>query len=179
MDDFLKIAITTPHFFPGEAERIISILQNREVDLVHIRKPESTAYDIKELLDEIPEELHPRLKLHDHFSLLDKYELGGIHLNSRNSQLYPGAKSVSGSIHNLDEIENTDMLDYFFISPVFDSISKQGYKAAFNLDLLSSRIRGRKAIALGGVTPEKFPMLKSLGFYGAALLGHFFPTASR
>ena len=44
-----------------------------------------------------------------------------------------------------------------------------------DLEKISSFIRGKKVIALGGVTPDKFPFLKSKGFLGAALLGYFFP----
>ena len=173
--NFLIIAVTPPYFFKGESERINSILSEDQACLIHIRKPGASEKDIEKLIQEISPQYHNRLKLHDHFELLEKYNLGGIHLNSRNPERNLKAKSVSISIHSLDEIEGKENFDYFFISPVFDSISKEGYKAAFDLDVLSKKIRGKKAIALGGVSPEKFSQLKSLGFIGAALLGHFFP----
>ena len=130
---------------------------------------------IEKLIEGIKPQFHSRLKLHDHFELIEKYELGGIHLNSRNPLPYPGAKSLSISIHDLNEIEKVQDFDYFFISPVFNSISKQGYNSAFDLNELSKKISGKNAIALGGVTPDKFPLLKTMSFKGAALLGHFFP----
>lgn len=176
MSPFLVIAITPPYFFSEEAEKINSILSEDRARFVHIRKPGADKDEIKSLLSNINPDFHKRLKLHDHFSLIDNYDLGGIHLNSRNPIPYPGAKSISISFHSLEEIDNKDNYDYFFLSPIFDSISKSGYKATFDLDKLPQIIKGRKAIALGGVTPEKFSLLKSLGFQGAALLGHFFPN---
>lgn len=175
MDKFLVIAITPSEKYHGEAERINQILSNGEAHFVHIRKPNYSAKEIEDIIMKIKPEFHNRLKLHDHFELIDKFSLGGIHLNSRNSLVYPKAKSVSISLHRLEEIQDKDKYDYFFISPVFDSISKKGYKSAFDMMELSKNIQGRNAIALGGVTPQKFPYLKSIGFKGAALLGYFFP----
>ena len=177
MDNFLVIAITSPDFFEGESERINSILSNRDAIYVHIRKPNASCGEIETLLKGIKSEFHHRLKLHDHFELLNNYDLGGIHLNSRNSVVHPNAKSISKSLHSLDEIENSDKYDYVFLSPIFDSISKSGYKAAFDLDSLFPVLNGRKVMALGGVTPDKFSYLKSIGFKGAALLGYFFPVS--
>lgn len=173
--DFLVIAITQPDFYQSEAERINQILANKEADFIHIRKPYKNAESIEKLINEINWEFHNKLKLHDHFELLDKYDLGGIHLNSRNSESHTKAKSVSISLHSLEEIDKADNYEYFFISPVFDSISKEGYKSGFILPELSLRIKGKKAIALGGVTPKKFAILQNMGFIGAALLGYFFP----
>lgn len=70
-------------------------------------------------------------------------------------------------------------LDYVFLSPIFPSISKAGYggtgaAAAFpDADRLASALAGSRypVLALGGVTPERFPELAELGFAGAALLG--------
>ena len=176
MSDFKVIAITPPFPYPDEAERIVHILSGDFADFVHIRKPNYSADEVESLIKNIKPEFHYRLKLHDHFELLNKYDLGGVHLNSRNKSPHPKSKSVSISLHSLEEIEDTEFYDYFFISPVFDSISKEGYKARFNHVELSNAVKGKKAIALGGVTPEKFDYLKSLGFKGAALLGHFFPS---
>ncbi|MCH5234273.1 MAG: thiamine phosphate synthase [Muribaculaceae bacterium] len=176
MNDFIVIAITPPVPYPDEAGRIENILSSDLAHFVHIRKPNYSEDDVESLIKEIKPEFHHRLKLHDHFELLDKYDLGGVHLNSRNRSTHPKSKSVSISLHSLEEIEDAESYDYFFISPVFDSISKEGYMARFDHAKLSKAVKGKKAIALGGVTPEKFDYLKSLGFKGAALLGHFFPS---
>lgn len=174
MDNFIKIAITPPYFFPNESKLINNLLSQGEADLLHIRKPAASYHQIETLINNIDGNYHDRIKLHDHFELISKYKLGGIHLNSRNPIPPAYAKTVSKSIHSLEEINAIKDFDYFFISPVFDSISKQGYKAKFDLQVLSESIIGKNAIALGGVTPDKFSLLKELGFIGAAMIGHYF-----
>lgn len=176
MDNFKVIAITSPIFYEDEADKINRLLSTGQADLVHIRKPFSSLKETIDLISKIKDDFHPRLKIHDHFEILDKFDLGGIHLNSRNPNPYGHPKAISKSIHNLEDIKTCENLDYFFLSPVFDSISKDNYKASFDLNELSLKIKGKKAIALGGVTPEKFPILKQLGFFGGALLGYFFPN---
>lgn len=184
--DFVIIAITPPVFLKNEAETINKILSDNEAHYLHIRKPGSSESEIVSLLKQIHPSHFSRLKLHDHFQLVSKYNLGGIHLNSRNPEISPEILSkdidnkrfsVSKSVHSVEELDNNSRFDYQFISPVFDSISKKGYNAGFNLTELSDKIKGKNVIALGGVTPDKFPLLKSLGFRGAALLGHFFPDS--
>ena len=59
------------------------------------------------------------------------------------------------------------------LSPVFDSISKQGYRSAFDPDSLRPWLEGKRVVALGGVTPERIPLLRDAGFSGAAMLGYF------
>lgn len=65
--------------------------------------------------------------------------------------------------------------DYCFLSPIFDSISKSGYRAAFDCSTLAAALAttlaARKVIALGGVTAGHLPELAGLGFKGAAFLG--------
>lgn len=173
--NLLIIAITSPSFDTREAIKICELLEKGEADFVHIRKPGSSIEEVESLIRSIPSKYHRKLKLHDHFDLIKRYNLGGVHLNSRNPVAPQNARSVSKSLHSIDEINDAGKYDYFFLSPVFDSISKEGYKAAFDLEELEPVIRGKKAVALGGVTPEKFEQLSKLGFYGAAMLGYYFP----
>ena len=89
--------------------------------------------------------------------------------------------SWQGSAHSFEELEkiNTDIC---FLSPVFDSISKFGYKAKYNNQELKEGIlvwrdfqkkenRSQKLFALGGVAAENIAELEGLGFDGAAVLG--------
>ena len=98
------IVITLPYFIEREAERIVQRLAH--VDLIHLRKPESTSDEMERLIREIPAEYHSRLVLHDHHHLAVKYGLYGIHLNSRNPLPPQGWKgSISRSCHSLEEIK--------------------------------------------------------------------------
>ena len=62
-----------------------------------------------------------------------------------------------------------------FLSPIYDSISKEGYGAAFSrIDLKQAADEGiidSKVLALGGVSLEHIPEVRSMGFGGAAVLG--------
>jgi thiamine-phosphate pyrophosphorylase len=64
------------------------------------------------------------------------------------------------------------------LSPIFDSISKVGYKSAFtNDELLKASKDGiidERVIALGGITPDKIPYLRELNFGGVAMLGSIY-----
>ena len=167
---FLKIAITAEQFLDNEPAKIRHLLDSG-IDFVHIRKPRASKEELRCLISCIPSSYHPRLKLNDHFELIDEFELGGVHLNSRNPAAPAEAKSISRSFHNLDELEDCARYDYVTLSPIFDSISKIGYRSAFNLDKLKDKIENKNVIALGGVTPDTFPILRDKGFVGGAMLG--------
>ena len=65
-------------------------------------------------------------------------------------------------------------LDYCFLSPIYDSISKAGYASAFSdQEHLRSCLATSRypVLALGGVQPQHLPELADLVFSGAALLG--------
>ena len=170
------IAITSPGLVPGEAFEICRLLDDG-FDLVHLRKPGAPYGACSRLLDSIPTSYHSRIVTHEHFSLCSRYGLHGIHLNRRNPSVPGGfCGSVSCSCHSLDEArERKADMDYVFLSPVFDSISKNGYRSAFSYarlrDAADRGVIDEKVVALGGVTFDKIPLLSSLHFGGAAMLG--------
>ena len=172
----LWITITRPDFFPGESVFISRLLASG-VDIVHLRKPGATAADCARLLDELPADDRRRIVVHDFFELVGPYDLRGIHLNARRNTVPDGYKGhVSRSCHSLEEVKlYKAACDYVFLSPIFNSISKQGYASAFTDETLkqasSEGIIDRKVVALGGVTPDKISYLRRLGFGGAAMLG--------
>lgn len=165
-----KIAITYPDFFDGEADKIVSLLINGDFWRVHIRKPGSTPDAMAALIAAIPEALRNRLSVHDHFHLATQMHIGGVHLNSRNCKVPDGWRGLtSRSIHSIAEIASVSE-DYAFLSPIYPSISKPGYRAEFNRDELRIAVNP-KIFALGGVTPDRIAELESIGFGGAAMLG--------
>lgn len=172
-DKFLTIAITSAEEYPNEAVRISEILQNGEADIVHIRKPGWSERKTAELLANIPAEFYSKIKIHDHFALLDRFPLMGVHLNSRNDTAPVNASSVSRSFHSIEQLPLSAHYDYVTLSPIYDSISKCGYRSAFSLKDLKPLLKGKNVIALGGVTPDRFPELMETGFAGAAMLGYF------
>lgn len=172
----MTIVITLPYYFDGEAEQIVRLLHS-SVDLVHIRKPDCAKEDTERLFEAIPSEYYQRLVLHDHYELATKYRLHGIHLNGRHPLPPSGWKGcVSRSCHSLEEVDEwKGKCDYVSLSPIFDSISKKDYHAAFTgEEIEQARAAGiidEKVMALGGVTFSKIDDVLRMGFGGGMILG--------
>lgn len=170
------IVITTPTYFIEE-DKILTALFDEGLDILHLRKPDTAPVYAERLLTLIPEKYHRRIVVHDHFYLKDEYKLKGIHLSHRNPLVpdnYTG--HVSASCHTLDEVmADKKVCDYVFLSPIFNSISKDGYKSAFTpekiRDAAEKGIIDKKVMALGGVDEKNILRIKDFGFGGAAVLG--------
>lgn len=170
--------VTLPALFDGEAE-VLSRLFAAGLPLLHLRKPGSAAEDVARLLSAIPAEYHPRITLHDCHHLASTSGVGGLHVNSRNPSVPPWfAGRRSRSCHSLPEVAGCKgAFDYVFLSPIYDSVSKEGYLSRFTPATLAEAASGDiidgKVYALGGVDAGRIPQLASLGFGGAAVLGGF------
>lgn len=196
----LRIIFTYPDDLPGEIEKIIHLMEEG-VDFVHIRKPDYSLGQLIEFISNIPEEYHQKLMIHNHYPLVGEFDLAGINLNRKAmAELVPEEevdkcfiqplvqtrfgieinrikpKLVSYSAHSFEEIEGLSFNpDYVFLSPIFDSISKEGYESAFeDLEELKSRLKKKKfrTIALGGIDDAKMSICEELGFNGTAMLGN-------
>ncbi len=170
------IVVTSPSFFDGE-EQFVKTLLSSGVDLVHLRKPEGDRHRCEQLLKALSDDERRRIVAHDFLELATPYGLGGVHLNRRNSKKPRGFEgTVSCSCHSIDEVRaRKEEFDYLFLSPIFDSISKEGYRSAFSEKDLDEAARlgviDDRVVALGGVTPEAIPLLRRWHFGGAAMLG--------
>lgn len=176
------IAITSPSFLEGE-DVFIPRLIDWGVDLVHLRKPDGTVEACERLLKNIPSTYYNRIVVHDFFELQADYGLRGIHLNRRNPNPPDGfSGSLSRSCHSWEEVKQAqEVCDYVFISPIFDSLSKQGYRSAFSPEELERAAQEglihEKVVALGGVCAGNLPQVGRYGFGGAALLGDLWSRA--
>lgn len=173
------LVITWPDFFPGEAEILIRLFQ-AGLSRLHLRKPAASQAELRALLTSLPAIYHPRIVLHDHFNLAAEPafadHLGGLHLNRRNPAVLQGyAGGVSRSCHSLEEVAEKKAFDYVFLSPIFPSLSKQGYGRGFPPTLLREATRAglidERVIALGGISTATIPQLAETGFGGVAVLG--------
>lgn len=185
-EGFRVIGITFPEAYsdPAEEARHISeFLVSGALDLIHYRKPfVSEEYAVR-VIESLPRSLHSKLILHSHYNLLDNYDFGGYHFKPSASDFPDHLKTpkgdtsiISRSCHSISDFqENTAIpFSYSFLSPIFDSISKEGYGAKFDIndpDLLNNN-RICPTIALGGVIPDFFEKLFNSKFAGAALLGY-------
>ncbi len=171
----LRIAITPPEIRRDECEYISTIL-DEGWDRVHLRHPSADCEEMKKILDGLSPFHRSRVKLHSHFDLVGEYGLCGIHLNARNNTIPHGFRGeISKSIHSLKELEGIpSSLAYVTLSPIFDSISKQGYSRQWDNDSLSQSVSSASipVIALGGVSPAHVSWLTDMGFAGYAVLGY-------
>ncbi|MEM9992224.1 MAG: bifunctional hydroxymethylpyrimidine kinase/phosphomethylpyrimidine kinase, partial [Bacteroidota bacterium] len=119
----------------------------------------------------------------DCYALVAHHNLGGIHLTERHKTLQldallPAFRQmdfiISAAIHQLSELATFGAIcDYVLISPVFDSISKQGYQAnpSINLSNWSGKTHA-KLLALGGIDARNTAIALEKGFDGIASLGY-------
>ena len=174
----MKLAvITTPAFFGGE-EELVRRLFDSGLERLHLRKPGATREELARFLDSLRASDRARIVLHDHFRLCLRYGCAGVHLNSRNPSLPAELEgvSVSRSCHSLEELGTwKENCNYLFLSPIYDSISKEGYGSAFPREELEkareSGLLDSRVYALGGVSLEHIDELRGLGFGGVAVLG--------
>lgn len=185
------IIISREDFFADEANWINTLLAIDSNILLHLRKPNSNIGQVEALLKGIKPAFYSQIVLHDHFYLAYKFSLKGVHLNSRCSkceEAIPSGEdrtavvryfencSISRSCHSFEEVlQYKGRCSYVTLSPIFDSISKNGYSAAFSdkelVDASKKGVIDHKVVALGGIAPDNIAKIKEFGFGGAALLG--------
>jgi thiamine-phosphate pyrophosphorylase len=170
------ICITSETVFEEEAA-VLNTLFEAGMPALHLRKPSATKDASGNLLAQLKSDYYSRSVLHDYFDLVQFFPLKGVHLNGRNPVRPPQKlSSVSQSCHSLESVRTSVKdLNYVFLSPVFDSISKSGYHHAFtDRELQRGKEEGTinaKVFALGGISPETVPLAAQYGFGGVAVSG--------
>jgi len=152
---------------------IIHQLFGEGLEVFHLRKKDYPESEVRKIIEKIPEKYFGKIVLHSHYYLTADYKLKGIHVpDSFKNKTITGA--VSTSFHSLEEMKNARAkFEYAFLSPVFDSISKVGYKSKLDLKEIKEFLKNRsdKIVALGGIDEDKVDAVKDAGFSGVALLG--------
>ena len=174
------IVISYPKPVPNEADNI-NLLMEAGLGLFHLRKPESDLESVANLLSQIDPRYYDRIAIHQHHGLAAEFGLKRLHFteNHREKVSLKALQEIKGnglitstSIHDLSLLNSLDKFDYTFFSPVFDSISKQGYSSSLESGFrLEKPIGSPKVFALGGVELKNISQIKSMKFDGAAVLG--------
>lgn len=188
---FRLVLLTAPTEVADEP-RLLTELLAGGLERLHLRKPNWPAAQLEALIWALPPQFHGRLVLHGHPQLVHAYKLGGLHLTgiqrvvaTRRPALLPG-QTLSTSFHALAEIaRHRRHYDYVFLSPIFDSISKEGYARAFDLPAVQvflqklARRPGYRlpVFALGGIDSQNVSLVRQAGFAGAAVLGAVWGSA--
>ncbi len=180
------IVISWPEHIDGEIDLIHHMFEEG-LDIFHLRKPDYNDEQLVEFLDQIKPVFHSRIKIHSSFGLLERYRLGGMHIPVAmilKSNIIGLKKhnniSISSSFHSFEEVKGkNEQIDYAFLSPVFDSISKKNYKGAFDCNELKKvlKLADTRIIALGGCKAGNLNQVRELGFSGAAVLGAVWSSA--
>ena len=156
----------------------INALFDEGLEVFHLRKPFATIEETAQLLHEINTAHLSKIAIHQHHHLAHKFGIKRLH--------YPEAKRkniieeewlrlqntdfiLSTSVHDVNEPVDHSF-DYVFYGPVFDSISKQGYRSvvAENFTLPKTK---NKWIAIGGIDRTNCTRAFEMGFDGVAVLG--------
>jgi thiamine monophosphate synthase len=154
--DFLLVAITMPGEIPREADVLEGLLE-AGLERLHIRKPGRSP---EELLGRLAPRWGSRLVVHGSVELAARYGVARVH----------GVHSKS--VHSWKEFKTLPPgLEYAFISPVFDSISKPGYLANLALLTMPPGPYPCRPVGLGGVNADNIGTLIGKGWTGAAVLG--------
>lgn len=146
----------------------------------HLRKPNKSVNEYRTYLENADKQFHDRIVLHQYHELRLEFGLKGIHLQEQTRReigtdlssfvdiIKAGGTSVSSSFHDPKELEEcTANFDYHLLSPVFSSISKQGYEGK-GFDVSSSE---KKIIGMGGIEESVIERVIDLGYQGIGVLG--------
>lgn len=175
------LAISNPEFIPDEAELINSLFREGLVCL-HIRKPESDLADFRNLLSKINHDFIDRISIHQHHNLAREFGIKRLHFREKERKIkskesFELLRSedliLSTSIHELSEMNNlSEHFSYTFFGPVFNSISKAGYKGVLPDDFyIKPGIKKIPIIGLGGIFNGNLKKVMEMNFDGAAILG--------
>lgn len=178
----LFILFSSPVNFEEEITLVNHFLLDKEL-VFHIRKPSLSFKELRGYIQKIPTEHHNQLVIHQHIELLKEFELRGFHCtryfleNSKETltQLKLGFPNFtfSKSCHTLSELDGIDNYDYVFLSPIFNSISKEDYHSSLNVIEANKTIKKIKIpiYALGGISSKNIAQLRNTHFKGIGVLG--------
>lgn len=173
------VLIAPENDIPNEIETLHQLFQEG-LQYYHFRKPDKNYEAHCNYLNQIDSQYHNRIVVHYFHELINEFNLKGIHFQEQKridhidnpGQYFKGlnmfGKTISSSFHEPQDIEACDFeFDYHLLSPVFSSISKQGYNGrGFDVNHIDKTI-----IGMGGVTPHNLLKFDALGYQGVGVLG--------
>lgn len=157
----------------GEHETMNWLFENG-LDRYHARRPNGNIEDLRKVINRVPKVERGKASLHSHHELAHTYTPCGIHHTSTSTfnDEFNGVQSKS--FHSIEEIiSNTYDYHFGLLSPIFPSISKEGYQKEFDLIKLKTINESNSfpIYALGGISPDTVQHAKDLGFSGVVLYG--------
>lgn len=161
---------------------IINSLFEAGLEILHIRKPGAGVDEIRNLIETIHSKYYLRIALHQHHKIGSDYGIKRLHFPEDQRlgiseealmQLKVYKNILSTSIHQVETYNTLSAsFEYSFFGPVFNSLSKQGYRSSLKSDFIFPVMNNHpKVIAIGGVELKNIQQVKQMQFHGAAALG--------
>lgn len=172
------IVISPPQQMPGE-QKWIHALFKEGLSLLHVRKPGMDRELMQQWLEGIDPAFRDRLVLHQHHDLARELGISRLHYPEHmRAQINPEQLLIdmvySTSVHEIEIFNRLpEYYRYAFIGPVYESISKPGYRPATSFtDQLPERSnRDIALVALGGINLHTMQMLVDKDFQDLGVLG--------
>ncbi|KUG12546.1 thiamine phosphate synthase [Elizabethkingia sp. HvH-WGS333] len=152
----------------------------------HIRKYWLSDVAMRDYISQVDEDYRHQLVLHSHYNLAEEFGVVRLHFReeSRLNKEYvnfQGKYILSTSTHSIEEFNTLgNEWTYAFLSPVFPSISKQGYGAEHNIlaDLKRRTNKNVQLIGLGGIEENNIDIVLKSGANGIAMLGNIWQSSN-
>ena len=174
------IIISSPDQVNDEA-KIINKLFELGLEYFHIRKPADPLEQVRHLITGIDPGYYPCISLHQHHCLTEEFRIKHLHYtesersklkNNKLTRLISNGFILSTSIHNLSLLPSLNEYQYVFFGPVYNSISKQGYKSVLPPGFKITKINDLPLIiGIGGIEANNMDSIKKMNFDGVAILG--------
>lgn len=173
-----KIVITHPDSIPYELHQIHQLFADG-LEVMHIRKPNFSEQEYFDFIQQIDSTFYDRLVICSFHEIGLKIGFKRFHFNRTDYLNHKDFEKfsdciLSTSTHSIEEFNALNTrINYAFLSPVFESISKKGYVSERNLleEIKERKNHSTKLIALGGITEENKHIALEHGFNGVAMMG--------
>lgn len=179
----MKIAVfTLPYELANEANKINQLFQNGLEEL-HFRKIDFSKADYVKVMNAIHPQYHNRIVLHQHFGLIHKFSVKGIHIPRNYFQGFMGKirKIILGNTSNIQISTTVNSLkslqkvegdfDGVWLGPLYQKYSEENIRSKFDSFELKKVLNSCKyqIFAMGGIDLSNKNRLQSLGFAGIVL----------
>lgn len=158
----------------------------------HLRKPKFSTSELEEYLNSLPSRYHSKVILHTHHRLAKKFKVKGIHLGHKHRKkkynsnfkirllkLRHPSWIITRSCHKLRNlVDEAERYSYVFLSPVFESVTKNTHSGNFSKRALQEIMLNKKLkiYALGGIDETRIDEAFEIGFTGVAALSSIWET---
>lgn len=176
--------ITSPDKFTSEIPVVISLFK-AGLPVLHLRKSKYNTKKLKDYIEAIPKEYHPRIIIHSHHALALKYKLKGIHFTSTHLKKKLKCKgkmlwyrlrrpsiSITRSFHHLEGLRlNNLKYSYVLLNPFFSKTEPLKTHFDLSAEYLRKTISNYNipVYASGNITDENIHLISQFDLSGVVL----------